>query len=240
MTTAPQNGLLATLPSEELERLEPYLRRVPLAPRQRLASSGEPMTQVVFIETGAVSRVVHLLTGETVEAGIIGSEGLVGVALALGRERAPTVCTVQLPGSALVMQGADFEEHVRRTGGPLLQALTVYANLSLEVLCQLTACHCLHRIEQRLCRCLLTLSDHSEGNELRITHDTLAEFLGVHRPSITYALQAIAAHGAIALERRRVRVTNREALRAHACECYNAIRSTTARELGYIREMLAA
>jgi DNA-binding GntR family transcriptional regulator len=70
---------------------------------------------------------------------------------------------------------------------------------------------------------------------VRITHDTLAEFLGVHRPSVTYALQALAADGAIALERRSIIVRDRAALMAHACECYGAIRRITDRELDRVR-----
>jgi CRP-like cAMP-binding protein len=131
-----------------------------------------------------------------------------------------------------------FEEQVRAAHSPLMDVLLVYAGLQFQVVTQLTACHCLHRIEQRLSRCLLSLLDYAGGKpSVRITHDALAEFLGVHRPSITYALQALVADGTIELERRRVIVRDRALLRAHACECYGVIRNVTARELRRIYEL---
>jgi hypothetical protein len=133
----------------------------------------------------------------------------------------------------------DFEDQVRNPRSPLLDALLIYANLSIAVLAQLTACHCLHRIEQRLSRCVLQLQDVTGGERVRTTHDTLSEFLGVHRPSVTYALQALAADGAISLERRSIIVRDREALLQHACECYGAIRRVTDRELDRVRLLRA-
>jgi CRP-like cAMP-binding protein len=228
------------MPPDELERLSPYFRRIDLKRGERIAGVGETFSQLWFFESGAVSRVVQLLTGETVEAGIVGKDGLLGVPVALGRERETTQCTVQIPGTALTISVADYEEHVRARNSALQQALMLYANLTMDVLSQLTACHCLHRIEQRLSRCLLTLRDHSDGDDLGITHDTLAEFLGVHRPSITYALQAVASDGAVQLQRRRIVVRKRRALEERSCECFNSIRSATRRELAFIAESFAA
>lgn len=143
---------------------------------------------------------------------------------------------MQIEGSALVIGAADFTEHVRMHGGPLLRALLMYTNLYLSILSQVAACHGLHRIGQRLSRCILTLDDYSSRSQVRITHDTLAEFLGVHRPSITYALQALASTGAIVLERRCIIVSDRSGLIEHACECYGIIRRMTDREITRMRD----
>lgn len=231
------NAILRSLPAEELERLAPYLKPVQLLPGQRLSTTEEPLTHLWFPLDGALSRLVHLLTGETVEAGMVGNDGIVGLAIALGGSHWLGVTTVQIGGSAVSMTASDFEEHVRAPRSPLLDALMRYANLYIGVLCQLTACHALHRIEQRLSRCILTLDDYGANGSLRITHDTLAEFLGVHRPSVTYALQAIGETGAVASERRRIVIRDRAALQSHACECYRVIRETTARELARIARL---
>ncbi|HZZ65927.1 MAG TPA: Crp/Fnr family transcriptional regulator [Candidatus Baltobacteraceae bacterium] len=184
-----------------------------------------------FPETGAVSRMVQLPGGDTVETGIVGNDGVVGLPLALGVPNGVGHCCVHIGGEALVISAADFRDHVRSERSPLFDALLSYTNLFILTLAQLTACHCLHRIDQRLCRCLLMLDDHARGNQLRLTHDTLAEFLGVHRPSITYAVQALVSEGAIASERRRIIISDRAALLRHVCECYAIIRSTTKREI---------
>jgi CRP-like cAMP-binding protein len=228
---AEDNAILRALPPEELDRLRPFLRYTPLTVRQRLSSTSEPLTQLWFPLEGAVSRLVHLPTGETVEAGIVGNDGAIGLPLALGGNHWLGVATVQIGGTALCISAVDFDEQVRATGSPLAAAMMRYANLYISVLSQLTACHALHRIEQRLSRCILTLLDYSGMPAVQITHDTLADFLGVHRPSVTYALQSIAESGAIVSERRRIVVRDRQALLGHSCDCYTAIRTSTDREL---------
>lgn len=204
-----------------------------------MVSVDEQLSTLWFPEDGAVSRLIQLLTGETVEAGIVGNEGVVGLPPVLGSTNSVGACTVQIDGSALTMNVTDFEEHVRNSGSPLLDALLIYTNLHIAVLGQLTACHCLHRIEQRLSRCILQLHDRLGGDRVRTTHDVLSEFLGVHRPSVTYALQALAATGTIALERRSIIVRDRDGLAEHACECYGAIRRLTERELERMRLLRA-
>jgi CRP-like cAMP-binding protein len=204
-----------------------------------LCSVDEQLTTLWFPEEGVVSRLVQLLTGETVEAGIVGNEGVVGLPPVLGSYHSIGACTVQIDGHALAMSVTDFQEHVRETRSPLLDALLIYTNLCMAVLGQLTACHCLHRIEQRLSRCILQLHDRLGGERVRTTHDTLSEFLGVHRPSVTYALQAMAASGTISLERRSIIIRDREALAAHACECYGAIRRIMNRELDRMKLLRA-
>jgi CRP-like cAMP-binding protein len=231
------NEILNSLPPEEFSRLQPFLKKVPLTAGQRLCSVDEQLSMLWFPEEGAVSRLIQLLTGETVEAGIVGKEGVVGLPPVLGSSNSVGACTVQISGSALALTVHDFDEHVRNTHSPLLDALLIYTNLHIAVLGQLTACHCLHRIEQRLSRCVLQLHDRLGSDRVRTTHDVLAEFLGVHRPSVTYALQALAATGTIALERRSIIVLDRAGLEEHACECYGAIRRITNRELTRMREL---
>ena len=229
------NAILDSLPTEEYARLQPFLKRVPLTPGQRLISVDEPLGQIWFPESGAVSRLVQLQTGETVEAGIVGKEGMLGLPPVLGGTQSVGACMVQLEGTALAMAVSDFNEHVRWNSATLMNSLLIYTNLHIAVLGQLAACHCLHRIEQRLSRCILQLNDRQGGDRVRTTHDVLAEFLGVHRPSVTYALQALAASGTIALERRNIIIHDRGSLEEHACECYGAIRRITERELQRMR-----
>ncbi|HET7814945.1 MAG TPA: Crp/Fnr family transcriptional regulator [Candidatus Baltobacteraceae bacterium] len=218
------NAVLNSLPKEEFERLAPYLHRVTMERGQVLFGSEEPLTHLWFPESGAVTRLVHLHNGESVEAGTAGNDGVFGVPITLGRTSALGQCIVQIGGTAMTMSVPDFEEHVRKHNSALLHALYDYAGLAIAALCQLTACHCLHRVEQRLVRCLLTLADHSANGAVKITHDTLAAFLGVHRPSITYALQALASTGVVTSQRRQIEIRDRSALERLACECYANLR----------------
>lgn len=230
------NAILRLLPQAELERLDPFLKNVPLTSGQTICGIDEPLEALWFPQRGAASRLVQLLTGETVEAGIIGNDGVLGLPLVLGGDRAAGQCTMQIEGSALVISASDFAEHVRGHGGPLMRSLLIYTNLYISILSQIAACHGLHRIEQRLSRCILTLNDYAPNGQVRVTHDTLAEFLGVHRPSITYALQALASSGGIVLERRCIVIEDRDAVAERACECYANIRKMTQSQLDRIRE----
>ena len=174
---------------------------------------------------GFIVRLAQIPSGESVELGLVGTEGAVGLPLALGGHAAFGVARVQAAGRAAVIGAVAFDEHVRGRRGPLFDVLLYYAGIQLRTVSQLTACHSLHRIEQRLTRCILELADRSpDCATVRVTHDALADFLGVHRPSITYAVQALAAEGLIAAERRRLVVTNRSELAKHSCECYGVIR----------------
>ena len=239
-TDVARNALLGALPEAELERLEPHLKKISLTPGQRLLASGEPLLQLYFPLEGAVSRVVHLITGETVEAGIVGNDGVVGLPVALGGAHSHGAAEVQAPGTALCLSAADYAEHVRAAQSPLFDALVLYTNLYIATLAQLTACHCVHRIERRLSRIILTLDDRHPNGAVRVTHDTLATFLGVHRPSVTYALQALAETGALSSERRRIVILDRPALERHACECYNGIREATRAGIQRIKNHLRA
>jgi CRP-like cAMP-binding protein len=224
-----RNALLASLPADELVRLRTILRVVPLTPGQQIIGVNQPLPHLYFVLSGSVARLAQIQSGETVEVGFIGSEGAVGLSIALGGSAPIGLGRVQAGGSAAAISVSDFNEHVRAQRSALFDALLAYANVQMHVIAQLAACHCLHRIEQRLSRCILSLEDHSNGaGSVQTTHDSLAEFLGVHRPSVTYALQALAAEGAIGVERRRLIVRNRALLESHACECYAAIRNLIA------------
>lgn len=232
------NALLHALPQGEAERLSPFFKLIPLTTGQRLSSSDEPLTHLFFPTSGAIARLAQLPSGETIEAGMQGNDGALGFPLALGGSNGVGVNRVQLPGEALVISAGDYHEFVAEPGTALQGVMLLYADLQLQVLTQLTACHGLHRIEQRLSRCILSMHDLSVTNgSVRVTHETLADFLGVHRPSVTYAIQALANAGVVASERRRLVVRSREGLLEHACECYVLLRDLQERTFRKIRRL---
>ena len=222
------NRLLASLPEEDLSRLEPFFSLVPLVAGERLLGVDDEVPAVFFPLEGAIVRLAQIPSGESVELGLVGPEGAVGLPLALGGHAAFGLSRVQISGRAAVIGATAFDEHVRSRRGMLFDRLLRYAGMQLRLISQLTACHSLHRIEQRLTRCILALADRSADRAtVRVTHDALADFLGVHRPSVTYAVQALSALGLLSAERRRLIVLDRPALEQHACECYAMIRKLT-------------
>ncbi|MEI9900877.1 MAG: cyclic nucleotide-binding domain-containing protein [Hyphomicrobium sp.] len=109
------NRLLGLLPRKEYARLFPHLHRIPLEYRQSLYRANQRIEFVYFIETGVGSLVNTMANGQAAEVGTIGNEGVVGLPLLLGDDRAPTSVYVQVPGVGLAMKASLFEKELMRS-----------------------------------------------------------------------------------------------------------------------------
>jgi CRP-like cAMP-binding protein len=228
---APRNRLLAAVPPEELARLWPRLQPVELALRQVLHAPEEPVTAVYFPESGYVSRLAPMDDGDSAEVGLIGPEGLVGLAVLLEGDSDSFETMVQAPGTALRMDASAFREEVDRTPS-LRTVLHRYALVHFEQVARSAACNGRHVIEQRLARWLLMGHDRVEGDEFPMTHEFLSMMLGVRRAGITVAAGALQKAGLIRYERGRMGITDRPGLEAASCECYGIARRAYDRLLG--------
>jgi CRP-like cAMP-binding protein len=230
-TPAPRNRLLAALPPDDLARLWPRLEPVELASRQTLHAPDEPIGSVYFPETGYLSRLAPMDDGDSAEVGLIGPEGMVGLAILHGSDRDGFEIIVQVPGTALRIDAAAFREELDRI--PALQALLHrYALAHFEQVARTAACNGRHQTDQRLARWLLMAHDRVEGDEFPMTHEFLSMMLGVRRAGITVAAGQLQKAGLIRYERGRMEITDRPGLEAAACECYGIARRAYDRLLG--------
>jgi CRP-like cAMP-binding protein len=230
-TPAPRNRLLAALPPEDLARLWPRLQPVELVFRQTLHAPEEPITAVYFPETGYLSRLAPMDDGDSAEVGLVGPEGMIGLAILLGGDRDGFEILVQVPGTALRMGAGAFREELDRI--PALRAvLNRYALAHFEQVARSAACNGRHHVEQRLARWLLMAHDRVEGDEFPMTHEFLSMMLGVRRAGITVAAGTLQKAGLIRYERGRMEITDRPGLEAAACECYGIDRRAYDRLLG--------
>lgn len=234
-----QNLLFSVVSETERRRIEPYCERVELVLRTRLCVPDETPPYAYFPLSGVCSSLVHAQSGEAVEVGLIGREGMVGISLVLGEATNPFEILVQAPGEALRIERAVFISRVLETGHTFCDALLKYTNLYLATVAQTAVCNRVHRIEQRLARWLLEMHDRAERDELPMTHELLGLMLGAYRPSITNALKALQDRGVVRIGRGRLTILSREGLEADACECHQAIRRRTAATLKEIRRMAA-
>src|SRR6185369_15345721 len=156
-----ENTLLARLSATDRERLTPYLEPVNLYFGEVLVEFDYHIEYVYFLETAVTSTVVRTPHGETLEVGIMGSEGFVGLSLLYGVQRSNATVLVQIPGRAVRMKSADFNEQIRADGGPCLDVLMRYANFFQVMVQQHAACNASHRIEERMCRWILLTHDRS-------------------------------------------------------------------------------
>jgi len=234
-----QNLLFSVVPERERRRIEPYCEHVELVQRARLVTPDETPPYAYFPLSGVCSSLVHAQSGEAVEVGLIGREGMVGISLVLGEATNPFETIVQAPGSALRIERAVFISRVLETGHTFCDALLKYTNLYLATVAQTAVCNRVHRIEQRLARWLLEMHDRADRDELPITHELLGLMLGAYRPSITNALKTLQDRGVVRIGRGRLTIVDRDGLAADACECHQAIRRRTAATLKEIRRMAA-
>ncbi len=219
-----RNHLLAALPSEEYRRLLPHLESVPLPFMGVLYEGGEPIRHVYFPDDGLISLLV-VMDDETVrEIGVIGNEGMLGTALALGMKTTTTRALVQLPGGAMRMKAVALRDELGR-GGVFPDVLRRYIHALFTQVSQSAACVSSHDVNQRLSRWLLMTHDHAPGDEFEMKHEFLATMLGVTRSVVTRAAGRLQQEKMIRYVRGRVSVLDRRGLEATACECYGVVKA---------------
>ena len=225
------NRLLALLPAKDYERLRPHLQRVPLEYRQSLYRAHKPIGFVYFIETGVGSLVNTMANGDAAEVGTIGNEGVVGLPLVLGDDRAPTSVYVQVPGAGLRMRAPLFKKELARSAS-MRTVMLRYAHAFFNQVAQSAACNHFHPIQQRCCRWLLMTHDRMNSDEFLLTQEFLAMMLGVQRTGVTVAAGALQRAGLIRYKRGNVTILDRRGLERRSCECYGVSKKEFDRLLG--------
>lgn len=219
-----ENRILARLPDAERERVTAYLEPVTLEHKQVLLRRGEPIEAVWFLDDAVTSTVVDTREGTTIEVGMMGAEGFVGLSLVLGTEVSNSTVVVQMSGRAHRMRAEDFRRHVIAPGETLYTLLLRYSDAFMGVVALGSACNSLHPIGERVCRWLLTTRDRVGADHFPLTQEFLALMLGVRRPGVSEVAGGLKRDGLIDYTRGSVTVLDREGLRDRSCECYEEIR----------------
>jgi len=225
------NRLLGLLPPRDYERLRPYLQRLPLTYRQSLYRAHKTLGFVYFFETGVGSLVNTMANGDASEVGTIGNEGVVGLPLLLGDDRAPTSVYVQVPGAGLRMKASLFKKELARSAS-MRAVMHRYAHAFFNQVAQSAACNQFHSLEQRCCRWLLMTHDRMQSDEFLLTQEFLAMMLGVQRTGVTAAAGALQRSGLINYKRGNVTIIDRRSLIRRSCECYSVSKKEFDRLLG--------
>ena len=225
MTThAPQhNQLLASLPADEYQRLHPHLEMMPIKLGTTIQHPEEAMDWVYFPVTCAASMLATMQDGATVEAGVIGNEGLVGVSAMLGAQVSPFMTLIQVEGAAQRIRTDVLRREFLR-GGTLQRRVLLYSHTLLTMVSQTAACNRLHLVEERLARWLLMTHDRVGSDEFELTQDFIARMLGVRRSGVTVAAGNLQRAELITYTRGRINITDRRGLEGASCECYELVR----------------
>jgi CRP-like cAMP-binding protein len=214
-----ENRLLDALPGKTRKAVLRSCERVELESGAVLCERGEPYRHVYFPLRGFLS-LVSLTTGHPpLEMRLIGNEGMFGSTLALGVKRVPLRVVVQGAGTALRMSAAEFCQALQ-DHATLLRIIHQYLYVLLEQLAQTAACYRFHEVEERLARRLLLSHDRAHANHFHLTHQYLADMLGVLRSAVTIAAGSLQQRGLIHYSRGEITILDRKGLEKAACECY--------------------
>ncbi len=218
-----QNHLLDVLPADVRARLIPNLELVPMPLGNVLYESGNELKHVYFPTTAIVSLLYVMLDGASAEIGVVGNEGIIGVALFMGGETMPNRAVVQSAGHAYRLKGQLLKEEFNRSG-ELQHLLLRYTQALLTQMAQTAVCNRHHSLDQQLCRWLLLSLDRLPASELVMTQELIANMLGVRREGVTEAAGKLQKAGLIRYQRGRISVLDRPGLEARSCECYAVVK----------------
>lgn len=216
------NGLIEGLPREARSRILKLCEPVELAFGDILCEADERLRYVYFPLTGFISLVATVGSHPPLEIGLIGNEGMLGVTLVLGVSAARLRGVVQGSGTALRMTATQLR-HELRSSRSLRRTLNRYVFVLLAQLSQSTACTRFHEIKARLARWLLMTHDRAHADHFHLTHQYLANMLGVQRSAVTIAAGMLQRKKLIRYTRGEISILNRRGLEAVSCECYQAV-----------------
>jgi CRP-like cAMP-binding protein len=218
-----ENDLLAALPRYEYEHLLPHLEPVPLQHGKILYELHDPVGHAYFPTSGMISLLSTTKDGDSVEVAMVGPEGVFGLPSILRVKRSPYRVRTQIAGGALRIRADALLAEFRR-GGELQNLMLCYAHALLSQIAQSVACNLFHPMGRRLARWLLIAHDCAKADAFPLTHEDIAQMLGVSRSGVSGAAGVLQSQGLIRYTRGRIAVLDREGLEAAACECYRVIR----------------
>jgi CRP-like cAMP-binding protein len=227
------NRLLAALPRRDRQRFLAGCEPIQLVFAEILAQPGERMRHVYFPTESFISLVKPIDSRASVEVGLVGDEGMLGISLILGADVSPLRAVVQGEGPALRMNVAPFRRQLDQSPA-LQQKLKCYLYVLMGQITQAAACTRFHVLEARLARWLLMMQDRAHSDAFHVTHEFLAYMLGVRRVGITKAATSLQNRKLIRYSRGDITIINRGGLESASCGCYEADKAIYARIMGCV------
>lgn len=229
-----RNRLLQSIIPADLDLIASKLRPEQLEVRRYFEHAGEPIREVCFPESAIVSVVARTLGRRSIEAGLVGFEGVTGIAILMGDDRSPNETYVQVAGAGHVMAADDLRFAIR--GSPTLHTtLLRYAHSFVVQTSQTALANGRAKIDERLARWLLMAVDRVESPELHLTHEFLSLMLGVRRPGVTDSLHRLEGKHLIRSRRSSITIRDRAGLEAVAGGSYGVAERDYERLFGTFR-----
>jgi CRP-like cAMP-binding protein len=217
-----RNKLLIALPKDERNVLFPHLEFFALPLGMDLSEKGATIKFGYFLNEGLASVLSVMESEKSVEVGLCGREGFVGLPLTVGFTTSPAQVVMQVAGSGFRISGSDLRIVLRKCPN-LAMGLARFSHEMGFQAAQVAACNRLHEMDQRLARWLLMSQDRLDGNVVPLTQDYLSHMLGTRRASVTVAAGMLQKAGLITYKRGAVTIEDRTRLEEASCECYSVL-----------------
>ena len=218
-TAEPYNRLLKRLARDDFALLAPHLETVDLPLRQKLEVRNRRIEHVYFPRSGFASVVINGNNGNSIEVALIGREGMTGLAVLMGTDRAPYDIFIQFAGEGFRIAVDNLRRVI--TKNPRLHNVFLrYGHAFIVQSAYTSLANARFRMDERLARWLLMAHDRVENDEMLLTHEFLALMLGARRPGVTVALNHLADAGLIRTSRGTITMVDRKALEKVANGAY--------------------
>ncbi|HEV7797878.1 MAG TPA: Crp/Fnr family transcriptional regulator [Pyrinomonadaceae bacterium] len=217
------NQLLAGLPESDYQRLLPHLESVELTHGKVLYEIGDPIEYVYFPFQAMVSLVTQMEDGKIVEVGLVGNDGMTGIASLMGQATSSERALVQIPNGGARAKVAVVQQEFAR-GKEFQRFLLRYMNDLMRQISQTAACNASHTTEERLARWLLMCHDRVASMKLNLTQEFIAEMLGTRRATVNVAAITLQSGKLIDYNRGQITIIDLPGLEAFSCECYELLK----------------
>lgn len=228
-----QNMLLASLSASARERIFPHLEFVSLPLGMVVHESGDDAEHVYFPTDSIISLLYVMEDGSSAEISIVGKDGVIGISVFMGGGSTPSRAVVQSAGSAYRLSGKHLRSEFNHSQPDFRMLMLRYTQALITQMAQTAVCNRHHSIAQQLCRWLLLSLDRLESNDLTMTHELIANMLGVRREGVTEAAGTLHRDGIIEYHRGKITVLDRDKLEEACCECYAVVKKETDRLLAF-------
>lgn len=216
------NYLLTALPDKDYEHCCKKFERVELKYGTTIYKTGATIKYVYFPESGIVSLLSAVEEQTTLEVGIVGSEGMLGLPVFLGVSKSNNLALVQGQGVAVRMAADDFIKECA-SGDEMSRILKLFTHSLMTQTAQSAACNRFHPIDSRMARWLLMTHDRMRTGEFQITQEFLSNMVGVRREAVNKAARSFHDQGLISYTRGKLSILDLKGLKAVACDCYKVI-----------------
>jgi CRP-like cAMP-binding protein len=220
--SAISNRLLSALSAEDFGLLAPHLAMVDLPVRKVLERRQRKVTGIYFPERGFASVVANGTSGQPIEVGLIGREGMTGLAVVLDADRPRHETFIQAAGTGLCLTAENLRGAIDQSRS-LHRSLLRYAHYFHMQTTETALANGRSKIEERLARWILMADDRIDGDELPLTHEFLSMMLGIQRTGVTVAVNALTRAGLISHRRSRITILDRAALEKRCNGAYSRL-----------------